>query len=345
VYISSQNFTTSLRQSVLQTQSNLATVQIEVGSGVYADLGLQLGGQTSTAISLSQQSASLTARTSSNAAASTRLSSTDSALTSIAATAQSLSNTLVSNTSGGAISASTLTEADAAIQSLTGALNTSVAGQYIFGGTNTQTPPMNAVATNTSAVNAALTSDLAGINPDTTQITGSQMQAYLASTTSQFGGLFQSSGSWSTLSSASATAITSEISNSETAKTSVSANQTAFQNIAQAYAMLTGLGTVKLGADARQAVVNAATTLLNTGLASLTTIQANVGSTQNSITAANSQMAAQQIILTNNVNNLEQVDTYTLSTRVTALQTQLQAAYSLTNQLKSLSLVNYLTAG
>ena len=34
MYISSQNFTTSLRQSVLQTESSLATAQIEVGSGV-----------------------------------------------------------------------------------------------------------------------------------------------------------------------------------------------------------------------------------------------------------------------------------------------------------------------
>lgn len=345
MYISSQNFTTSLRQSVLQSESSLATAQTEVGSGVYADLGLQLGGQTSTAISLSQQSASLTALTNSNATAAARLSSTDSALTAIVASAQSLSNTLVSNAAGSSITSSTVTEAQAGLQSLIGTLNTSVAGQYIFGGTNTQTTPMTDVTTATSAVDSALTTDLAGINSDTTQITGDQMQAYLASTTSQFGQLFQSSGSWSTLSAASGTALTSAITTSQTATTSVSASQTGFQNITQAYSMLAGLGTANLGADASQAVINAATQLLNSGIASLTTVQANVGDTQDSITAANSQMSAQQTILTDNVNNLEQVDTYTLSTKVTALQTQLQDAYSLTNQLKSLSLVNYLTAG
>ncbi|WP_158808105.1 flagellar hook-associated family protein [Beijerinckia sp. L45] len=345
MYISSQNFTTSLRQSVLQTENSLATAQTEVGTGVYADLGLQLGGQTSTAISLSQQSASLSSLTGSNATASARLSSTDAGLTTIMAAAQSLSNTLVGNGLGGAITPSSVTEAQTALQSLFGTLNTSVAGQYIFGGTNTQTPPMTDIDTTTATVDTALSSDLAGINSDPSQITGDQMQAYLASTTSQFAQLFQSSGTWSTLSAASDTPLTSEISVSQSTTTSVSANQTGVQDIAQAYSMIAGLGSQSLNADASQAVINAATQLLSVGMASLTTVQANVGDTQDSITAANTQMAAQQTILTNNVNNLEQVDTFTLSTKVTALQTQLQDAYSLTNQLKSLSLVNYLTAG
>jgi flagellar hook-associated protein 3 FlgL len=343
MYISSQNFTTSLRQSVLQTETSLSTAQTEVGSGVYADLGLQLGGSASTAISLSQQSASLTSMTNSNVTATARLSSTDSALTSIITAAQTMSNTLIGG--GTTISSSSQTEAQANLRSLIGTLNTSVAGQYIFGGTNTQTIPMTDYATSSSASDTALDADLAGINSDPSQITGDQMQAYLASTTSQFGSLFQTGGNWNTLSAASSTAITSQVSTSQTATTSVSANQTGFQNIAQAYAMINGLTGTSLSSDASQAVVTAATQLLNAGIASLTTVQANVGDTQNTVAAANTQMAAQQTILTNNVNDLEQVDTYTLSTKVTALQTQLQDAYSLTNQLKSLSLVNYLTAG
>ncbi|MDR3570981.1 MAG: flagellin, partial [Candidatus Pacebacteria bacterium] len=63
------------------------------------------------------------------------------------------------------------------------------------------------------------------------------------------------------------------------------------------------------------------------------------------VTSANTSMAAQQTILTKNVASLEDVDATTLSTTVTNLQTQLQDSYSLTSQLKSLSLVNYLTAG
>ena len=39
---------------------------------------------------------------------------------------------------------------------------------------------------------------------------------------------------------------------------------------------------------------------------------------------------------------MESVDTYALSSRVTTLQTQLQASYELTSRLQSLSLTNYL---
>ena len=345
VYISTQNLSLSMRQSVLQTQSNMATAQKEVASGVYADLGMQLGGQTSNAISLAQQSAQLTSLTASNALATTRLSATSTAIDTIMSTAQSLSENLVSDGTDGSISSTIQAQSQSSLQSLLGLLNTDVGGQYIFAGTNTADAPMTSYSDNSATTSAALTSDLAGLNADPSQITGDQMTAYLADPTSQFAKLFQTGSNWSALSSASTTPISTKISPTQSVTTSVSASQTGFQDIAKAYALLNGLGSQNLSQGASSAVIASATNLLNIGMASLTTVQANVGVAQNSITTASTQMGAQQTILTNNVNDLEDVDTYTLSTRVTALQTQLQDAYSLTSQLKSLSLVNYLTGG
>ncbi|MDR3463527.1 MAG: flagellar hook-associated family protein [Beijerinckiaceae bacterium] len=339
VYISTQSFQSVTRQPMLQTESALATAQQEVASGVYADLGLQLGSQTSNAISLAQQSDQITSLTASNVSTSTRLSATNSALTAIMSDAQSLSDNLIGAESSPTVLQTLSTQAQSSLSDLVGQLNTSSGGQYIFGGTNTQTTPITTSASIQSAATSALTTDMA-----TSQSSGTDLGTVLSGASSSFSTLFQGSG-WSSLSSASSTTLTSQISPTQTTTSSVSANQSAFQQIAQAYSLLSAAANQNLTTTQTQDVVAQASSLLNSGISSLTEIQAGVGVTQDAVTSANSSMAAQQTILTKNVASLEDVDATTLSTTVTNLQTQLQDSYSLTSQLKSLSLVNYLTAG
>ncbi len=339
MYISSQNLFSSLRQSVLQTQSNLSTLQTEEASGTYADLGLQLGGQTGATISFAQESSHLAALTTSNEAVSTRLATTTSTINDIMSDAQALSNTLIANASSSVIPASTQTAAQTSLQSLISKLNTSTGGQYIFGGINTTTAPMPDYDTTAADVDQALNQDL----PDESTATPTDL-ANAVSSSGHFGTLFTAGGSGA-LTTATTNTITSQISPQQTITTSVSANQTAFQQIAQAYALLGNLGGKTLTDATGQALVATATSLLNEGLAGLTTIQADIGTSQNSVSAANDHMSAQQTILTTNVGSAENVDTYTLSTKLSALTNQLQVAYSLTSDLKSLSLVNYLQGG
>lgn len=136
--------------------------------------------------------------------------------------------------------------------------------------------------------------------------------------------------------------MTSEISQGQTVTTSVSANQSAFQDLAQAYSMVASLNTQNLNSSALNEVVSTATTLMQQGITGLTDLQANMGVVQNDVTTANNQMSVQMNVLTTQINNLENVDTYQVSTQVTSLQTQIETAYSLTSQLQKLSLVNYI---
>ncbi len=79
----------------------------------------------------------------------------------------------------------------------------------------------------------------------------------------------------------------SQISSTETLSTTVSANQPAFQDLAQAYSMVANLGTQNLSADALNTLVTNATTLVQQGITGLTNLQANVGLVQNDVTTAN----------------------------------------------------------
>lgn len=145
---------------------------------------------------------------------------------------------------------------------------------------------------------------------------------------------------WSTnWSSASSQPLSSQISETQPADTSVSANNTVFRQLAQAYTMIADLGTQNVSSSAYQAVTTTAQCLLTSAISNLVDLQANVGLVQSNIGTATNQMSAQMNILSTRIGNLDNIDPYEVATRVSNLQTQIQTAYSLTAQLQHLSLV------
>jgi flagellar hook-associated protein 3 FlgL len=71
-------------------------------------------------------------------------------------------------------------------------------------------------------------------------------------------------------------------------------------------------------------------------------VQASLGTAEKSITEANARMGLQKKIMDEGIGKLEGVDPAEAKTRVDALTTQIQMSYSLTSQLRQLSLINYL---
>lgn len=344
-YISTQSLSSAMRQSILQMQSQLASAENELSTGNYADIGQTLGAQAGENISLQNKISYLQTLTNTNNIVSTRLSTTQNALASLQANAQSLLNSLIENngvtSNANAIQATGVSD----LQNLISTLNTSVNGDYIFGGTNTGQQPITdyygTPAPNKSAVDNAflaafgMTQASAGVS----MISGASMQSFLDN---QFAPLFQGTNWMADWSSASNQTLTNQISETETVSTSVSANNAAFQNLAQAYTMLADLGTQNLSSSAYQAVSSTAQGLLTSAISSLTNLQTNVGVVQSSISSATNQMSLQMNVLSTQVNNLESVNPYEVSTQISDLQTQIEISYSLTAQLQQLSLVKYL---
>jgi flagellar hook-associated protein 3 FlgL len=344
-YISTQSITSSLRQSILQMQSQLTASETEMTTGNYADIGLALGAQTGETVSLQAENSLLQTITDTNQTVGTRLSTTENVLSSLQSSAQNLLNSLIEG-NGSTSNASTIqASGQSDLQDLISSLNTAVNGDYIFAGTNTSYQPITdyyaSGAPNQAAVDTAFLAafGMSQTSASVSTISGTSMQNFLDT---QFASLFQGANWSSNWSSASSQTLTNQISENQTASTSVSANNVAFQQLAQAYTMIADLGTQNLNASAYGAVVNTAQGLLTSAISNLTDIQANVGQTQSNITSATNQMSLQMNILSTQVGNLESVNTYDVATRVTDLQTQIETAYSLTSQLHSLSLVDYL---
>jgi flagellar hook-associated protein 3 FlgL len=348
-YISTQYLSSSLQLSVLKMQTELATAQAESASGQYADIGLQLGNQAGQEISLQNENGLLQTYTTTNSQVATSLSTTQSALSSLQTNAQTTLNELTEWNGSTDIGSELQSLGANGLQSLIATTNTSVSGQYVFGGINSANPPLTSytgTAAQTTLQNAFATY-LTGISPPApatpvtaATITATQMQAFLASPAviNQFQGAAWAAN-WS---SASSTNISSNISPTETITSTTNANQPAFQELAQGYALLNEFAGTSINQSALQVVATRASTLINQAVTSLTTTQATLGSAQQSVTDANTNMSAQMNILQTQINNLDSVNLYQTSTLVSSLTTQIQTAYSLTAALQKLSLVNYL---
>ena len=345
-YISSFSISAMLRQSVLQQQSQLSDALTESSTGRYADVGLQLGASTGQAISLQSQNSVLQTITDTNTTVSSRLSTTQTVLASLQSSAQDFLQSMIQN--GGITNGATTLQqtAQANLQSLTANLNTSLNGDYIFAGINTGAAPItdyySTGAANKTAVDSAFQTAF-GMSQSSSGVSGissTSMQSFLNGT---FDSLFTGSNWSSDWSSASSQTLTNQVSPSDSETTSVSANSPAFQQLAEAYTMMANLGTQSLSQDALQTLVSKAETTLQSGITGLIDLQSGVGNVQSRVSSATDVMSVQMNVLTLQIGNLEDVDSYAAATRVNDLQTQIETAYSLTAKLQGLSLVNYLT--
>ena len=237
-----------------------------------------------------------------------------------------------------------LPPASSNLQDLIGALNVSYNGSSLFSGINTQNTPITAYTAGSASKNQVDADFLATFgfsqsSPSVNTITPAQMQTFLDTT---FDAEF-ASPAWNTnWSSATDQVMQSRISTTEIADTSVSANQTGFRKLAEAYTMMADLGNASLDQATFQVVVDKAIGLVGNAITDLATLGGDIGTVQQRITSATDKLKTQQDILNNQIVGIEKVDPTEASVRVNTLQTQIQTALALTSQLQKISLINYL---
>ncbi|MGI4763752.1 MAG: flagellar hook-associated family protein [Janthinobacterium lividum] len=344
--ISSYALTAAPRQIVAQAQAALSKAQVELSSGKMADIGLGLGSAAGSYLSLSAQQSKLTAIQSSNATTAATLTASTTALDALRTAASSFLSSLTQASSTGVAAGTLVTTAGSNLDALTSTLNTTVAGQAIFGGLNSGAPPMTAYTTGSSAQSAVSRNYAATFNgQDPSTITEVQMTSYLTGTGSNsFATLFDATNYQTNWSQASSDVPTAQISSTatDTVQTSVSANDTAFRQLAEAYTMVKEYGGTNFSSGAGQAVIAAATQLVSSAVTGLTSAQAGIGLSQSAVSTANDRMTTQIDYLQTQSADMVDVDPSMLSTQISGLQTQIQASYEITSELQQLSLVNYL---
>ena len=347
-YISTQAASTASRLSILKMQTELAKNTKELSSGRWADVGLELGNKTGRTISLRQDYQRLDAIKDTNGLVASRLDTSQAALDGVLKNAQDFAASLIAVRSGNVGAEVIADDAKNNLQSLIASLNTSINGEYLFAGINTDVRPVtdyySAPASTTktafdtelanycTSVGAAGPADLSATDLDTfidTNLTNMFDATNWSDPTS----------GWS---SASSQNVKSRISTSELIETSTNANEPAFRKLAMAYTMVSEFANKGLSEKAYQSLIDKAAQIMGNATVDVTVVQARLGTAQERLSNANSRIEAQMDILNRNINDFEQVDPIETQTRISALETQLDMAFSLTSRVQKLSLLNYL---
>jgi flagellar hook-associated protein 3 FlgL len=339
----------SPRSSLGKLQDSLTKANTELTTGRHADVGLALGYKVGESLSLRQQRAEIDTLTDSNGLALERLKTTTSALDSIRDDATKFRDALVGlplNPPVGIVK----NQAETYLSGLISSLNTSVAGQYIFGGINTKVAPANdyasggppslkdLVASSFSAPTASGGFGFPQSSPLVPAIDAGDMEAFL---NGPFKQIFEGPD-WNSLSNASDQNIQSLVSSGEKVETSTNANTMPMRQLAMAYTMIFDLGIESLSTGTRNVVIAKAIDVLSTAISGIIDVQASIGTAQARTENATERMNLQKSIFEERVGQLEAVDPAEAKVRVDQLMTQIQTSYSLTAQLKQLSLINYL---
>ncbi len=329
------------RTAVSDLQSKLTTAEYEITSGEVADPVATIGSRVGLDQALRSQATSLTNLQSTNSVLSTALTTSQNALTNISSDAQSFVNALVTARSTGDVSALAI-QARSFLDAFTSNANMTSAGAYVFGGTNSSVTPMAGYSGLPQAATANAFQTTFGFPQSSSQastISAASMQSFLSGA---YASIFADPSWGATWSQASSTPTSAVIAPGQSVTTSVTANGSAFRQIAAAYTSIADLGIDNLNGSTQQTVIDSALQQVSTAIQGLTDMQSKLGFSQSQITNANKALQTQVTTINNTVSQLDGVDPYQAAEKLTNLTTQLETAYSLTNRISKLGLVNYL---
>ncbi|WP_027060066.1 flagellar hook-associated family protein [Mesorhizobium loti] len=344
--VSTAALTNAMRYQQMRMQSDLVKATKESSTGKVADVGLALGGRTAQSVTFSRDLDRLNVIVDSNGLVAARLSSTQTSLSQLSGVAQNFLSSLTSATSGDSSQSLTQSAGKTAIQQLGSILNTSINGEYLFAGTNTDVKPINDFTAAGSPAKAAFDASFVtkfGFTPDdpaAANITAAQMDDFITNdVTPQFMG----AGWQANMSNATDQQIVSRIALNETTETSTGANSDGIKKLAMAAAIVTSLMSTNISQAAKDTIVSRTQNMVGEALSGIAQVQSQTGIVQKRVSDASDRMKTQTDLFERHILDLESVDPAEAATRVANLTQQIENSFALTARLQQLSLLNYLT--
>lgn len=349
------NINPVLTADAISVHKQLDTLTQQASTGLIADTYAGLGGGASISLNLSPQIAALTNASNNISEATGTMQVTQTAMTQI----QQIASTFVAdipNLNGLNPSEvdSIASNARSALQQLTGLLDTTDGNTYVFGGADSENPPVpnpdnilssgfytqinaavSALGTNGASATAAATLAIAGSNASGT----SPFSAYMSQPASDLSAPVVQTGGGQTvqtglLASANSVAVSQG--------TSTTGSYT--RDLMRALATLGSLSSSQVDDSGFGALVQDTGASLTSVVTAMATDVGVLGNTQAQLTATQSQLTATTTALTSQVSSAQDVDMTATLSNLTQVQTQLQESYRLISAESSMSLINYLPA-
>ncbi len=199
-FSSTTSLTNETRLSIARIQAQLLDAQTELSSGRHADVGITLGATTGVAVSMRQDLDQIQSIKDSNGIVLTRMQASQAALDAISTNAKSFLSTLIDGQSSATPADTTFQQAQAGMQTLQDQLNSSLDGQYLFSGINSDVKPTDDFFADPPSASGQAVADafqakfgMSPSDPAVVNISASDMQDFLDN---EFSDLF-SDTNWS----------------------------------------------------------------------------------------------------------------------------------------------------
>ncbi len=344
--ISTYALSNNLRLNTANLQRELIDAQKEAVTGRYADIGKKYGYFTSSVVTLERQVQYISQIEITNSFAENRLSTMQVAMGSMIESANNFIGQLTAELNGSLDKSLLQTIGQSALEELTSAVNTTINGEYVFSGINTDNAALvdyqsASGAPAITAVQDAFTTAFgfwAG-DPAAQSITPAALKAFIDG---PFMDLFNDTNWQSMWSGASERGMRSKISTRELVETPTTANAEAFRKITAASVLINEFANGQLKPSTIDQLTNSALQLMAENVIELGAEQAKIGTVEKRIQNANDRMEYQKSILDQQLASLTDVDSYEAATRLNQIVVSLEASYAVTARIQSLSILNYL---
>lgn len=343
------------RRNVARTTADLQNASREVSTGLRADLYGDLGQRAAITLSLRSRMDRTDAFVTSNKLLNNKLDVISTATGQAQKAAQDFLSLAVANIDSPGATASTLQQqARAALQAVTGALNTNYAGEYLFSGTATDKAALQDYAKTNPATGLSPKDVIDGIVAG-----GPTSAADAAAKLAQLDDVFASTNTANPNQNYEATfyggtpaldasgnpnpRMSARIAEGQQVSYGIQANDPAVRDVLKGLTMIASTDVSKITDPAAyKAWMKSALGALSSGTEGLTQAQAQLGSRQQLVQDTQTRQEDLKTVYNSRIAGYEAVDPYEAASRMSALQTQLNATYSATAQLSKLSLLNYL---
>jgi flagellar hook-associated protein 3 FlgL len=344
-FISSSAIQNAMRLTIRQAQNQMTKATMEATTGVYADIGVSLGGNAARSVDFSREVDRIASIKSSNSLVNARMESSQLGLSKMKDVGDGLVSKLTAlqgSHDPGSITVA-IQSATSALSTMMDTANTMVNGEYLFSGINTDVQPLTDKTTATSAaIVTQLNTYATGLGKAVSDLTGAEMSTFITTTVEPMFSETAWTDPTTGWSQASSQNMTSRISNSEVIESSTNANSEGMRYFALASVMTSALLGQGLSSDAMSTVSKQAISYTTKATSGLVTQASQLGLSQERVKKSNDALDAQSNIIKNKLVDLQGVDPYEASTLVKTLETQLETAYTIVSKIQQLSLVNYL---
>lgn len=355
----------SMRSTILKAQLEMTDLTTELTTGKHADIGVALGANTARSLDLNRDVQRITSIISVNSIATQRLEASQLALKKMSDAANDIQKVLVPNTSAEEPTLSTVRNTITnAFNNFIGFANTSVNGEFLFSGINTDVKPVDDFFAEGSTLKKAYDDELAyymstTLVPavgDVADLTKDQVATFMSDMEKKFNGTVKVTNPphssltaptqydfWTAFGSdASDVNMTSRISQTEVVETSTNSNSKGVRYFA--FTAMTTLTFLQdnIAPEIREDVSMKAVNNIKSAIDGLNQQASKLGLSEERVSKANDALEAQKKIIETHLIDLEGIDTYEAKTRLDLLKSQIEIAYSLTARLQQMSLVNYL---